>query len=229
MSDFFGNIFASGAQTTVSVWKFLLCIGISLILGAAYAVSYSFRNRVTRSLSSALILLPCAVCMVILMVSGNIGIGVAVAGAFSLVRFRSAQGNAKDICAIFTSMCSGLIAGVGYIGYAVLFTLIMCAVIVAVNLISELNYGKSNGMTLKITVPEDLNYSDALDEVIQKYTTSNTLVQVKTTGMGSMYRLTYDVNLNAGCNTQEFIDKLRTRNGNLEIMLMRRSDGDNNL
>ena len=155
------------------------------------------------------------------MVSGNIGIGVAIAGAFSLIRFRSAQGSAKEICVIFMAMCSGLIAGVGYLAFAVLFTVLMCALVIGSNLIFNAKEKKSRRKTLKITIPEDLDYTDVFADIFARYTDENRLMQVKTSNMGSLYKLTYDITLKKDVTEKQFMDELRVRNGNLEIMILR--------
>lgn len=224
MPEIFNNIFADSTQTTISAWKFLLCIGISLLTGIMYLFAASFRSRTTSSFRYSLSLLPSVVCVVIMMVNGNIGIGVAIAGAFSLVRFRSAQGSAKEISLIFMTMCSGLIAGVGYLAYALLFTVIMCLLSVAGNIISAKAAEKSTDKTLKITIPEDLDYSDIFDGIFSEFTDTHELAGVKTTNMGSLFRLTYHVRLKPDASEKAFIDALRVRNGNLEISLLKEEE-----
>lgn len=220
MESLFKGIFDSSFVTTISVSDFMLCLGFSILLGAIIAASYLFKNKHTKSFVITLAMLPAVVCVVIMMVNGNIGAGVAVAGAFSLVRFRSAPGSAKEIVAIFFAMGSGLIAGMGYLGYAALFTLVMCVCFMAFNLITS--GGKKPyalNKTVKITVPEDLDYTGVFDEVFDKYTKSYELVQVKSVNMGSMFRLVYDINLKDRNLEKQMIDELRVRNGNLEIMV----------
>ena len=230
LDPLFKGLFDTALTQTISVVNFLLCLGISLLLGVLIAATYMFRTRHTKSFVVTLALLPAVVCVVIMMVNGNIGAGVAVAGAFSLVRFRSATGTAKEIVAIFLAMGAGLIAGMGYLGYAVLFTLVLCAFYLLYHL---LGFGSKKSAaaykTLKITVPEDLNYAGAFDDLFAEYTTSCELVKVKTTNMGSMYRLTYDVRLKDVTREKELIDCLRCRNGNLEIMLSRQESTPNEL
>lgn len=223
LNTIFKGIFDTQSTVVISVPEFLLCIAVTLVIGLILAGVYTYRNRYTKSFLVTLALLPAIVCVVIMMVNGNVGAGVAVAGAFSLVRFRSVPGTAKEIGAIFLGMCAGLIAGMGYLGYAVLFTLIMCGVMM---LYSRLDFGsRKNGeryKVLHITVPEDLDYTGAFDEVLGEYTSSHELVQVKTTNMGSLFRLTYNLVLNSSEEEKELIDKLRCRNGNLEISVSRR-------
>lgn len=226
LNSFFQGIFDTQFTVVISVSKFLLCIGVTLILGLILAGVYTYRNRYSGSFLVTLALLPAIVCVVIMMVNGNVGAGVAVAGAFSLVRFRSVPGTAKEIGAIFLAMCAGLIAGMGYLGYSVLFTVVLCGVMM---LYSRLDFGsRKNGeryKVLHITVPEDLDYTGVFDEVLGEYTVSHELVQVKTTNMGSLFKLTYDLVLKGTELEKELIDKLRCRNGNLEISISRRETG----
>jgi len=158
------------------------------------------------------------VCVVIMLVNGNVGTGVAVAGAFSLVRFRSVPGTAKEICALFLAMGAGLISGMGYLAYSLLFTAVACAIYTLYNLI-PFGTGDQTYKALQITVPEDLNYSDAFTDIFTQYCTSCQLTKVKTTNMGSLFRLSYNVHMKDPSLEKEMIDALRCRNGNLEISL----------
>ncbi len=223
LNTIFKGIFDTQYTELISVSEFLACLGGALVIGLVLGLCYTYRNRYTKSFLATLALLPAIVCVVIMMVNGNVGAGVAVAGAFSLVRFRSVPGTAREIGAIFMAMCAGLITGMGYLGYAALFTLVLCGVML---LYSRLDFGSRKNAekykVLHITVPEDLDYQGAFDEVLQEYTSSHELVQVKTTNMGSLFRLTYELVLNGGEAEKELIDKLRCRNGNLEISISRR-------
>ena len=214
----FKGLFDTDLTVVISVTDFLLCLGCSLVLGLILAFAYMYRSRYTKSFVITLTLLPAVVCVVIMLVNGNVGTGVAVAGAFSLVRFRSVPGTAKEICTLFLAMGAGLIVGMGYLGFAVLFTLVMCAVFVLYNC---LDFGtKKNAAVFKtftITIPEDLDYSGVFDDVFAEFTRSHDLIRVKTTNMGSMFKLTYNVELADATREKEMIDKLRCRNGNLEI------------
>ena len=218
LENLFKGLFDTDLVAVISVTDFLLCLGCSLVLGLVMAFAYMYRTRYTKSFVITLALLPAVVCVVIMLVNGNVGTGVAVAGAFSLVRFRSVPGTAKEICTLFLAMGAGLIAGMGYLGFAVLFTLVMCAVFVLYNC---LDFGtKKNAATFKtftITIPEDLDYSGVFDDIFTEFTRSHDLVRVKTTNMGSMFKLTYNVELADATREKEMIDKLRCRNGNLEI------------
>lgn len=220
LDNIFKGLFDSDFTTVIGVRDFLLCLGVSLLLGFLMALAYMYRTRYTKSFVVTLALLPAVVCIVIMMVNGNVGAGVAVAGAFSLVRFRSVPGTAKEICTLFLAMGAGLIAGMGYLAFAALFTVVMCAVFL---LYSHLQFGtaKNNRLykTLTVVIPEDLDYSGVFDDIFTAYTASCSLVRVKTTNMGSMFKLTYNLTLRNAANEKEMIDKLRCRNGNLEITL----------
>ena len=221
-NNIFQGLFDSELMPVISIGDFLLCLGCALVLGLIMAFAYMFRSRHTKSFVVTLALLPAVVCVVIMLVNGNVGTGVAVAGAFSLVRFRSVPGTAKEICAIFLAMGAGLIAGMGYLGFAAVFTLVMCAAFVLYNVLG-MGAGKSGvcQKTLTITIPEDLNYTDVFDDIFQKYTRSWELVRVKTTNMGSLFKLTYDVQLRDTAKEKEMIDAIRCRNGNLEVGIAR--------
>ncbi|MBQ4037642.1 MAG: DUF4956 domain-containing protein [Clostridia bacterium] len=220
MEQLFRGIFDTDLTRVISVTDFLLCMAVSLAVGLLMALAYTFRSRYTKSFVVTLALLPAVVCVVIMMVNGNVGTGVAVAGAFSLVRFRSVPGTAKEICTLFLAMGAGLIAGMGYLAFAVLFAAVMSAVFLLYHLFS---FGaKKNGdayKILKITVPEDLDYAGAFDDIFEKYTRSYELYRVKSTNLGSMFKLTYAVTLRDVAKEKEMIDQLRCRNGNLEIAL----------
>ena len=218
LKNLFKGLFDTDLTAVISVTDFLLCLGCALVLGLVMAFAYMYRTRYTKSFVITLALLPTVVWVVIMLVNGNVGTGVAVAGAFSLVRFRSVPGTAKEICTLFLAMGAGLIAGMGYLGFAVLFTVIMCAILVLYNC---LDFGsKKNAATFKtfnITIPEDLDYTGVFDDIFAEYTRSHDLIRVKTTNMGSMFKLTYNVELTDATREKEMIDKLRCRNGNLEI------------
>ena len=218
----FQGIFDSPTAAVISVTDFLACLGCALVLGMLLAGSFMYRSRYTRSFVTTLALLPAVVCVVIMMVNGNVGAGVAVAGAFSLVRFRSVPGTAREITMLFLAMGAGLIAGMGYLGFAALFTLVMC---LATLLFSHLDLGASRNAaifkTLNITIPEDLSYSAVFDDIFTEFTASHELTRVKTTNMGSLFRLTYHIVLKDPTREKEMIDAIRCRNGNLEISVSR--------
>ena len=224
MDVIFKGVFDTELTQTIEVGDFLLCLGVSLLLGLVMAAAYMFKNEYTKSFLITLALLPAIVCVVIMMVNGNIGAGVAVAGAFSLVRFRSAPGSAKEIVAIFLAMGAGLIAGMGYLGFAALFTVIMCVMFLIYNAMADNAKSEAANKTIKITIPEDLDYSGVFDDIFAEYTKKNELVKVKTTNMGSMFRLTYNVTLKDVTKEKQMIDCIRERNGNLEVMVSKQED-----
>ncbi len=222
LENLFKGLFDTELTKVISVTDFMLCLVVSLALGLVMALAYMYHTRYTKSFVVTLALLPAVVCIVIMMVNGNVGAGVAVAGAFSLVRFRSVPGTAKEICTLFLSMGAGLIAGMGYLGFAALFTLVMCVMFLLYN---HLDFGaKKNAATYKtltIVIPEDLDYTDVFDDIFKTYTTSFSLARVKSTNMGSLFKLTYNVILRDVTKEKEMINKLRCRNGNLEITVSR--------
>ena len=227
LDNLFQGIFDSASTTVISVENFLLCVGVALVIGAGIAFCASRRNKFTHSFLAALAALPALVCVTIMMVNGNIGAGVATAGTFSLVRFRSGAGSAKEMTLIFLSMVAGLIAGMGYLAYAALFTLILCLVFMLMGFMDP--EAKGLKKSLRITVPEDLNYSGAFDGILNIYCAQWSLDQVKTTNMGALFKLKYSVTLKKTANEKELIDQLRTRNGNLEIAICQGDMGESEL
>lgn len=220
LNNIFAGLFDTGTTQLISISDFMLCIFVSLFIGIFLAFIYTYKTRYTQSFVLTLATIPAVVCMVIMLVNGNVGAGVAVAGAFGLVRFRSVPGTAKEIGAIFLSMGAGLACGMGYLGYAVLFSLILGGVSL---LYCKLGFGISQKALLKktlhITIPEDLDYTSIFDDLMKEYTSFHKIVSVKTTNMGSLFRLTYEIQLISLEKEKEFIDALRCRNGNLEINL----------
>lgn len=215
------NIFASVLlDGSITGESFFLCTLVSLGIGFFIAFCYSLKNHYTKSFLITLVLLPAIVQMVIMLVNGNIGAGVAVAGAFSLVRFRSAQGSGQEITSIFLSMAVGLATGMGYLTIAIIFAVVIVLINIALTA-SHFGEGSSDRQILKITVPEGLDFEEAFTDVLNKYTKSCVLQEVRTTNMGSLYRLTYEITLQPGAGTKSMIDELRTRNGNLEIAVGR--------
>lgn len=195
---------------------YLICMACAFVCGIVVAFAATFRSRSSKSFFLTLILLPAVVQTVITMVNGNVGTGIAVAGAFSLVRFRSVPGKAKDIAAIFLTMTAGLTCASGYVAIAILFSIIASAVMILITLIpvrTEREYD------LRITVPEALNYTEIFDDIFQKYTKSCRIASVRTTNMGSLYRIDYKLEMKNSAQTREMIDELRCRNGNLEVRI----------
>ncbi len=195
----------------------LLAIGITLLCGIICAVVYRLgADRPSKYMMVTSIIMPTIVAAVITMVNGSIGAGVAAAGAFSLVRFRSVPGSSRDICMLFMGMAAGLVAGMGYIGYALALTILLGIVVVLAELLLP---GGKHRRQLKISVPEDLDYNGIFDEVLKEYTSSFRLDHVRTVRMGTMYELVYELNMKKSASEKEMIDKLRCRNGNLTISL----------
>lgn len=216
LDQVFAGVFDASAALTPGA--FLLSVGVALAIGLLIALAYTFRTRYTKSFVITLATLPAVVCMVIMMVNGNLGVGVAVAGTFSLVRFRSVPGTAKEIGAIFLAMGTGLAAGMGYLGFAVLFALLMVGVTLCYTLLG-VGDGKTTRKTLRITIPEGLDYTGVFDDLFARYTSSWELLGVRTSNMGSLFKLSYDVTLRDCAEEKRMIDDLRCRNGNLEISM----------
>lgn len=204
-----------GSEITLSV--FAICTAVSLALGIGTALVSMFKSRSSQSFAVALAVLPAVVQVVIMLVNGNIGAGVAVAGAFSLVRFRSAPGSAREIGYVFLAMAIGLATGMGYVVLAAVFFAVIAAVML---LLAATNFGNRHDSerVLKITIPENLDYDGLFDELFEKYTKSHELVKVRTSNMGTLYELQYRIVLKSVQPPKSFIDDIRCRNGNLNII-----------
>ncbi len=214
------SLLTTTATASVSVGQLVLFTGASLALGVIVALIYMYRNAYTKSFVVTLALLPAMIQLVIMIVNGNLGTGVAVMGAFSLVRFRSVPGSAREISCIFFAMAVGLATGMGYLTIAALFTLIIGA---AMLLLNSVRFGEpaADEKELKITIPENLDYNGLFDDLFTTYTQGAELIRVKTTNMGSMYELQYRLRTKNPESEKAFIDALRCRNGNLTILLGR--------
>lgn len=223
LETFFKGVFDSDITPVISVHDFLLCLLVSAVLGVLIALAYMWNTRYTKSFVVTLALLPSVVCVVIMMVNGNVGTGVAVAGAFSLVRFRSVPGSAREICALFFGMATGLITGMGYLAYGALFAVAMCVLFLLYSVIGLGDEKRfSEYKTVNVTIPEGLDYTGVFDDIFKEHCRTWELVRVKSTNMGSMFRLTYDIRLLDASREKEMIDKIRCRNGNLEISVSKR-------
>lgn len=220
LQNIFRGLFDLETANVISVSDFMICIVCSLIIGFIIAAMYMYKSTYSKSFIVTLAILPAIVCVVIMMVNGNVGAGVAVAGAFSLVRFRSVPGTAKEIGVLFMAMGAGLITGMGYIAYAFLFVIVLGLVNM---LYAQLDFGEKKqnacNKTMRITIPEDLDYTGTFDDIFDRYTEKSELVNVKTTNMGSLFKLTYNLTLKAEDMEKSFIDEIRCRNGNLEITI----------
>ena len=209
---------------TLSLTSVLTCIGSALLLGLVVALVYRIcGEHYSQGFLVTLALLPVLVQTIIIMTSGSLGSAVAVVGAFSLVRFRSAPGTSKEILSIFFSMAIGLACGMGQIAFAVLITLIVSAVFL---LLMKSPFGETHTAEkhLKVTIPEDLDYTEIFDAIFKKYVKKAELMKVKTVNLGSMYELDYDIVLEDSHREKQMIDEIRVRNGNLSIVCGRRAE-----
>ena len=211
---------ADSAMASVSTPEFLMCCAASIVLGAACAAIYMFRHNYSKNFVVTLALLPLIVQMVITLVNGNLGAGIAVMGVFNLVRFRSIPGSAKDIGSVFLAMAIGLATGMGFIGLAMLFTIIV-AVVNVVYVCAPFGKPSEPGKRLCVSVPEDLEFDGMFDSVLGRFTESHELVEIRTTNMGSLYQLEYEIRMRKPGFEKRMIDEMRTMNGNLKITLGR--------
>ncbi|SFB06067.1 protein of unknown function [Acetitomaculum ruminis DSM 5522] len=210
-------MFDSILSTTFNINITLICLACALAYGLIISLTYIFTGKYTKNFVNTLVVLPIIVCVVVTLVNGNLGTSVAILGAFSLIRFRSLQGNSRDIAYIFFAMASGLTASMGYVAFGFVFVLFVAAVYFILYFIRFGN-AKTLYNELRITIPENLDYSNIFDDVFEKYLKSSNLTRVKTTNLGSMYELYYDIALNDLSKTKEFIDEIRCRNGNLTVI-----------
>ncbi|MGL5315823.1 MAG: DUF4956 domain-containing protein [Peptostreptococcaceae bacterium] len=215
-----GTIISSTNGDSFTLINALIVILSSIVLGLGISFVYMKTNKDTfsSSFSTTLIMLPVVIAIIILLVGNNIARAFSLAGAFSIIRFRSAPGDPKDIAYVFFTLAVGLTCGMGYIGYGVIFTVILCAVMVAIEF-TKFATPKSKNMQLKITIPEDLNYEDAFEDILNKYTDSFNIERIRTRDFGALFELNYKVQLKPEVNQKKFIDELRCRNGNLNIVL----------
>ena len=214
--------------TTISMETALLYAAVAGLLGFVISLGYYKTGRVSKNFIRTLVILPIMVCVVMTMVNGNLGTSVAIMGAFSLVRFRSLQGNSRDIGYIFFAMTIGLTCSMGYLLFALCITVLILAVQL---LLTWLRYGESrqHWKDLRVTIPEHLDYSGIFDELFDKYTKEHKLIRVKTTNMGSLYELEYEVILKEEKQEKEFLDEIRCRNGNLTVICGRTDMGEEEL
>lgn len=218
--DIFNSVLSNQSTASFTEGSFFLCLSASIAFGLIIAFVYSFKNSTSKSFVMTLALLPAIVQVVIMLVNGSIGAGIAVMGAFNLVRFRSVPGSAKEICSIFLAMAVGLATGMGYLLLAGILVVVICTIQLIFSFI-KIGDKTSVKKELRITIPESLDYTGVFDELFEQYTKSNELVEVKTANMGSLYKLRYIVILKEQSQEKQFIDDLRCRNGNLEISCCR--------
>lgn len=210
------------STTTSSEFTFanaILTIVVAIVLGAIISMTYmKTQPGYSQSFTLTMIVLPVIVAIIILLIGSNIARAFSLAGAFSIIRFRSAPGDPKDIAFVLFTMAAGLACGVGAFGYAVLFTICLCLLMF---FLKAINFGSSKAAQkiLKVTIPENLGYEEAFDEIFKKFNIQYQLKKVRTTELGSLYELVYMVTLDQNTNQKEFLDAVRTRNGNLDITL----------
>ena len=226
LSDYLKNL-------TDDMGYFLICMSFAIILGFVQAFIYTIKNKYTKSFTTTLTLLPVAVSMIVLLVNNNLGVAVAVAGAFTLVRFRSVPGNGKEITAVFIAMVTGVTIAswnTYNIEYALIFTIIGSGLMLLINTTNIFSHNVSrHEKILKITIPEDLNYTEVFDDLFETYTNDVEKLAIKSINMGSMFKLTYRIKLKDLKLEKAFIDELRCRNGNLEISIFDDTFDQNNL
>ena len=210
--------------TSAELIEFFGSALVSLILGAVIAVFHTYKNTYSRNFIITLAILPVIVQSVIMVVNGNIGTGVAVMGAFSLVRFRSVPGNSREIASVFLAMAAGLAAGTGELSLAILLTIVVEVMVILMVRFTGAS-GSMASRILKVTIPENLDYQDIFDDVFAEYTSSSKLSRVKTVNMGSLYELNYDITLKDEKKEKSMLDEIRMRNGNLTVVCGRVPDG----
>lgn len=211
----FSSILTNGDLTISSV---LLCSGVSLILGLFIALVHKWTSTYSKNFLITLAVLPVLVETIIFMTSGNLGTSFAIAGAFSLIRFRTLPGTSKEIMSVFYAMTIGLAVGMGQVLFATIITILVGLMII---ILSKSKFGENSnvGKILKVTMPEDMDYETVFDEIFNKYLNNYKLESVKTVNMGSLFELTYMVNSKNGISEKEFIDEIRIKNGNLKVSL----------
>lgn len=215
------SLLSSAVGESLTLTNTLTIIGAAIILGIVISLVYIKTHKkegYTPSFTITLIMLPVIIAIIILLVGNNVARAFSLAGAFSIIRFRSAPGNPKDIAYIFFTLAVGLACGMGYVGYSIIFTIILCGIMIILDTI-KFAVPKTNSMELKITVPENLNYEEVFDDILTKYTSSWRMERVKTKEFGAVFELIYRVNIREDSSKKNFIDELRCKNGNLNISL----------
>ena len=213
----FNSIFESNAAG-LEIKTALIAAAVALLLGLALAITHMKTSQTTKGFLITLTTLPLLVMAVMIMINGNLGTSIAILGAFSLIRFRSLQGHAKDLLAIFFAMMIGLACGMGHILFGTIITVIAIVVIVLFTY-THLLEPDTHERVLKIVIPEDLDYEEVFNDIFKKYTSRHHLVRMKTVNMGSLYKLTYDIKLRHGVKEKDFLDEIRVKNMNLKVLL----------
>ena len=208
------------STASISMQSCLIAMGVAIVLGIIISLVHKLTTRTTSNFLLTIAVLPILVASVILLVNGNLGTSLAVAGAFSLIRFRSIQGNSKEIITVFWSMATGLALGMGYIMFASFITVVVAVIVVLFSSVSNKIENKAN-RKLKIVIPENLDYTEIFDDLFEKYTESHELLKSKTTNMGSTFELTYRITLKKDVKEKAFLDEIRVRNANMLVMIER--------
>lgn len=219
------NSILTNSQASVSIGGVLICSLFAIIFGFLIAMTHKFTSKYNKNFLTTVSMLPLLVQCVILLVNGNLGMSVAIAGTFGLVRFRSVPGTSKEILTVFFSMAVGLAMGMGYVLFGGALTLLGCLVMVVLSK-SSIFEKNEHDRSLKITIPEDLDYTEVFVQTLKKYTSKYALEQVKTTNLGSLFELRYSITLKDKINEKEFLDELRVQNGNLKIVLTQPIDNN---
>lgn len=217
------SIFNSTTAVSLTFESLGICMLVAILLGLIIAFVHLKTTKSSKNFTTTLAILPMLVSFVIMMVNGNLGTSVAVLGAFSLIRFRSVPGTSKEIISIFFAMTIGVAIGMGQVVFASLATLVVCLILI---LLDKLKFGTNEAKKLVITIPENLDYTNLFEDLFNKYLDKYSLEKAKTTNMGSLFELTYDIVLKQNINEKEFIDEIRCRNGNLKIILTHTIEGD---
>lgn len=224
MDNFFSTIFNTSSQTDVQLSDFIIillgALGVGIIISIFYILTHK-NETYTASFPATMIMLPIIVAVIIRLVGTNAASALSLAGAFSLIRFRTEPADPKDIAYVFFALAAGLGCGIGYIGYALMFTVILCVITFVLKL---MNYGvgSERSMHLRISVPENLNYENVFEQTLTQYTNAHKLMQIRTTDFGAVFEVRYAIELKKGVDTKAFIDELRTKNGNLNITMTRK-------
>lgn len=206
--------------TVIEPWMFFTSLVSAIALGLVAAFCYMYKNMYSKTLVMTIAILPPIVCVLIMLVSGSLGAAVAVGGVFALTRFRSAQGSAREITQIFLAMAVGLVTGLGYIFIAIILVVVIEAMAI-IFAITKFGESSSKRRTLKVSIPEELDYTEIFDDLFDKYTTNANLIRVKLKNLGTIFQLTYDINLKDVKEEKKFIDEIRVRNANLDVICSR--------
>ena len=224
MDKLFSTIFSSVTQVDVQLSDFLIIIGASFLIGVIISVFYLITHKnetYSASFPVTILMLPIIVAVIIRLVGTNVASALSLGGVFTLVRFRTTPADSKDVAYVFFALGSGLACGLGYIGYGILFTVILCVILLILKLM-KFGIGNERSMVLRISVPEDINYENVFEETLNKYTEAHKLMQIRTSDFGAVFEVRYAIQLKKNVDSKEFLDEIRTKNGNLNIIMKRK-------